>query len=88
MVIYQLAYSTRARRDAKKLSRSGLRDNAEQLLDIVRENPDQDPPHFEELVGGLGGCYSRRITIHHRLVYEVLESEKTVRVLAMWTHYE
>ena len=60
----------------------------QQLLDIVREKPDQDPPHFEELVGDLGGCYSRRINIHHRLVYEVLDSEKTVRVPAMWTHYE
>lgn len=85
---YQLAFTTRARRDAKKLARSGLHANAQRLLDVVREDPYRNPPPYEELVGDLRGCYSRRINIQHRLVYEVLESERIVRVLAMWTHYE
>lgn len=88
MVTYQLAYSTRARKDARKLARSGLLVQAQRLLDVVQQNPYQNPPPYEKLVGDLDGCYSRRINIHHRLVYEVLESEGIVRVLAMWTHYE
>ena len=85
---YQLAYTTRARKDAKKLGRSGLQVKAQQLLAVLQENPFQNPPPYEKLVGDLDGCYSRRINIHHRLVYEVLETEGVVRVLAMWTHYE
>ncbi len=85
---YRLAFTTRARKDAKKLERSGLQAKAQQLLDMLEENPYQNPPPYEKLVGDLKGCYSRRINIHNRLVYEVLESEKIVRVLAMWTHYE
>ena len=88
MVTYRLAFTTRARKDAKKLTRSGLQSQGQRLLDVVQENPYQNPPPYEKLVGDLSGCYSRRINIHHRLVYEVLESEKIVRVLAMWTHYE
>lgn len=85
---YQLAFTTRARRDAKKLARSGLQSSAQRLLDVLKEDPYQNPPPYEKLVGDLRGCYSRRINIQHRLVYEVLESERIVRVLAMWTHYE
>ena len=85
---YQLAFTIRARRDAKKLARSGLQANAQRLLDVIHEDPYRNPPPYEKLVGDLRGCYSRRINIHHRLVYEVLESERIVRVLAMWTHYE
>ncbi len=85
---YRLAFTTRARKDAKKLARSGLQAKAQQLLDILEENPYQNPPPYEKLVGDLKGCYSRRINIHNRLVYEVLESDKIVCVLAMWTHYE
>ncbi len=85
---YRLAFTTRARKDAKKLARSGLQIKAQQLLDVLEENPYQNPPPYEKLVGDLQGCYSRRINIHNRLVYEVLESEKIVRVLVMWTHYE
>jgi toxin YoeB len=88
MVTYQLAFSTRARKDAKKLARSGLKAKAQQLLDLVQINPYQNPPPYEKLVGDLQGCYSRRINIQHRLVYEVLEEETVVRILAMWTHYE
>lgn len=83
-----MAYSARVRKDAKKLARSGLQVNAQRLLDVVEENPYQNPPPYEKLVGDLDGCYSRRINIHHRLVYEVFESERIVRVLAMLTRYE
>jgi len=87
-VTYQLAFTSRARKDAKKLAQSGLKAKAQQLLDVVQANPYQNPPPYEKLVGDLHGCYSRRINIKHRLVYEVLEDEGIVRVLAMWTHYE
>ncbi len=85
---YTLAFTTRARRDAKKIANSELQGKAQQLLDVLTVNPYQNPPPYEKLVGDLRGCYSRRINIHNRLVYEVLESEKIVRILAMWTHYE
>ena len=85
---YELAFTTRARKDAKKLARSGLQSQAQRLLDVVADNPFSSPPPFEKLVGDLNGCYSRRINLQHRLVYEVLESEGIVRVLAMWSHYE
>ncbi len=88
MVTYALAFSTPARRDAKKLARSGLKTKTQQLLDIIQIDPFQDPPPYEKLVGDLRGCYSRRINIQHRLVYEILEEESVVRILAMWTHYE
>jgi len=87
-VSYRLAFSTRARRDAKKLARSGLREGAEALIVVIQSDPYQNPPPYEKLVGDLKGCYSRRINIQHRLIYEVLEEERTVRVLSMWTHYE
>jgi Txe/YoeB family toxin of toxin-antitoxin system len=88
MVNYTLAFTTRARRDAKKIANSELQGKAQQLFDVLTVNPYQNPPPYEKLVGDLRGCYSRRINIHNRLVYEVLESEKIVRILAMWTHYE
>lgn len=85
---YTLAFTTRARKDAKKIAQSELQEKTQQLLDVLTVNPYQNPPPYEKLVGDLRGCYSRRINIHNRLVYEVLESEKIVRILAMWTHYE
>lgn len=88
MVNYTLAFTTRARRDAKKIANSELQGKAQQLFDVLTVNPYQNPPPYEKFVGDLRGCYSRRINIHNRLVYEVLESEKIVRILAMWTHYE
>jgi len=87
-VNYTLAFTTRARKDAKKIAHSELQEKTQQLLDLLTINPHQNPPPYEKLVGDLRGCYSRRINIHNRLVYEVLESEKIVRILAMWTHYE
>jgi Txe/YoeB family toxin of toxin-antitoxin system len=88
VVIWNLAYSKFALKDAKKLSAAGLRKKAQALLDILEKDPFQNPPPFEKLVGDLRGAYSRRINIQHRLVYEVFRKEKTVRVLRMWTHYE
>ncbi len=88
MVSWQLFFTKQAQKNAKKLAASGLRSKAEALLDILRQNPFQQPPPFEKLVGDLAGAYSRRINIHHRLVYQVLEDIKTVKVIRMWTHYE
>lgn len=85
---WQLVFTKQAQKDAKKLSAAGLRSNAEQLLEILAANPYQNPPPYEKLVGDLAGAYSRRINIHHRLVYQVLSDVKTVKVLRMWTHYE
>ncbi|MGD8845076.1 MAG: Txe/YoeB family addiction module toxin, partial [Desulfobacteraceae bacterium] len=76
------------RKDAKKLSASGLKSKAEAIIQILRENPYQVPPSYEKLVGDLEGAYSRRVNIQHRIVYQILEDEKTVKVIRMWTHYE
>ncbi|MBD2439153.1 Txe/YoeB family addiction module toxin [Nostoc sp. FACHB-110] len=83
-----LVYTKQAQKDATKLAASNLRDKAQTLLDILQTNPFQNPPPYEKLVGDLDGAYSRRINIQHRLVYEVIESENTVKILRMWTHYE
>ena len=88
MVTWNLAYSKFALKDAKKLSAAGLKDKAQTLLNILEIDPLQNPPPYEKLVGDLQGAYSRRINIQHRLVYEIVRKEKTVRVLRMWTHYE
>ncbi len=88
MVSWRVVFTKQAQKDAKKLSASGLRDKAEQLLLVLTNNPYQTPPPFEKLVGDLSGAYSRRINIQHRLVYQVLEEEQTVKVLRLWTHYE
>ena len=86
-MIWKLAFTKQAQKDAKKLAASGLQPKAETLLNILRENPFQSPPPYEKLVGDLSGAYSRRINIQHRIVYEVLEEIKTVKVIRMWTHY-
>lgn len=85
---YQLLYTKAAQKDTTNLKAAGLKDKALQLLEIVAENPFQNPPPYEKLIGDLAGAYSRRINIQHRLVYQVLEDEKIVKVLRMWTHYE
>ena len=85
---WRLAYTKQAQRDAKKLSSSGLKPKAEELLAIIAENPYQKPPPFEKLVGDLAGAYSRRINIQHRLVYQVLDEDCVVKILRMWSHYE
>jgi len=88
VVNWNLVYTKQAQKDAKKLAASNLKDKAQSLLDIIQINPFQNPPPYEKLVGDLEGAYSRRINIQNRLVYEVIESENTVKVLRMWTHYE
>jgi Txe/YoeB family toxin of toxin-antitoxin system len=88
MVKWQLFFTRQAQKDAKKIARSGLKPQAEQLLEIIKENPFKNPPPYEKLVGDLSGAYSRRINIQHRLVYEVLVNVKTIKIIRMWTHYE
>ena len=88
MALYQLLYTKAALKDAKKLNSAGLKNKALQLLEMVAENPFQNPPPYEKLIGDLAGAYSRRINIQHRLVYQVLEDEKIVKILRMWAHYE
>jgi toxin YoeB len=85
---WRVVFTPQAGKDAKKLKRSGLKPKAEALLDILRVNPFQSPPPFEKLVGDLDGALSRRINIHHRLVYQVLRRERIMKVLRMWSHYE
>ena len=85
---WRLVYTKQTQKDAKKLASSGLRPKAQELLDILAEDPFQKPPSFEMLVGDLSGAYSRRINIQHRLVYQVLEEERVVKVLRLWSRYE
>jgi Txe/YoeB family toxin of toxin-antitoxin system len=87
-VTWNLVYTAQARKDAKKVSAAGLRPKVEVLLEILREDPFRSPPPFEKLVGDLAGAYSRRINIQHRLVYQVIEDARTVKVIRLWTHYE
>lgn len=87
VVSWKLVYTKQAKKDAKKLSAAGLRQKAETILDILKDNPYHLPPPFEKLVGDLEGAYSRRINIQHRLVYQVIKESKTVKVIRMWTHY-
>lgn len=85
---WRLVYTKQARRDARRLVAAGLKPNAQTLLDVLQEDPFRSPPPYEKLVGDLQGAFSRRITIEHRLVYQVLADETVVKVLRMWTHYE
>lgn len=85
---WRLVYTRHAQKDAKKLASSGLKDKAKILLGVIANDPFANPPPFEKLVGDLSGAYSRRINIQHRIVYQVLENEKTVKILRLWTHYE
>ncbi len=88
MVKWRVVYTRQAQKDAKKIAAAGLRPKAEKLIEILSNNPFQTVPPYEKLVGDLSGAYSRRITIQHRLVYQVLEKIRTVKVIRMWTHYE
>lgn len=85
---WQLIYTKQANKDATKLANTGLKEKALALLNVLKANPFQNPPPYEKLVGDLAGAYSRRINIQHRLIYQVLDEQKTVKVLRMWTHYE
>jgi Txe/YoeB family toxin of toxin-antitoxin system len=86
-VNWELVYTNQAQKDAKKLSSSGLKDKALHLLNIIQENPYQNPPPYEKLIGDLAGAYSRRINIQYRLVYQVYEDDKIIKVIRLWTHY-
>ena len=85
---WRVSFTKQAQKDAKKLTASGLKEKAATLIDILQDNPFQVPPPYEKLIGDLSGAYSRRINIQHRLVYQILNKEKIVKVLRMWTHYE
>ncbi len=85
---YKLVYTRQAKKDARKLKATPLAKKAKEWLSIVEEDPFADPPPFEALVGDLKGAYSRRINIQHRLVYQVLEAERLIKVIRLWTHYE
>jgi Txe/YoeB family toxin of toxin-antitoxin system len=86
--MYKVVYSTQARKDAKKVSRAGLKSRAQKLIDIITNNPYQNPPPYEKLLGELLGSYSRRLNIQHRLIYQVYDDSSTVKIIRMWTHYE
>lgn len=86
--MYKVLYTKRAVKDVPKLKSSGLNTKAKKLIDIIKINPFQNPPPYEKLVGDLQGAYSRRINIQHKLVYQVLEDTKIVKILSLWTHYE
>ena len=85
---WELVYTKQPQKDAKKLVSSGLKNKAKSLLDIIQKDPYQNPPPYEKLVGDLSGAYLRRINIQHRLVYQIYEKEKTIKVIRLWTHYE
>ncbi len=85
---YKIVYTKQAKKDAKKLANKGLKNKAQNLLNLLAENPYQNPPPYEKLVGDLNGAYSRRINIQHRLVYEIIESEKTIKIIRMYSHYQ
>jgi Txe/YoeB family toxin of toxin-antitoxin system len=87
-VTWEIVYTKQAQKDAKKLARSGLKSRAIELIEVIRNDPFQNPPSYEKLVGDLSGAYSRRINIQHRLVYQILEKEKTIKILRLWSHYE
>ena len=86
--MYTVEYHKRALKDIQKLKQNNLGNKARQLVDLIKENPFQNPPPYEKLIGDLSGLYSRRINIQHRLIYQVIEDSKTVRVLSLWSHYE
>ena len=85
---WEIVYTKQAQKDARKLASSGLKTKTKLLLDIIQNDPYQNPPPYEKLVGDLSGAYSRRINIQHRLVYQIYEKERTVKVIRLWTHYE
>ena len=87
-MIWKVVYTKQAQKDAKKLSSSGLKLKTKEIIDILKENPYQTPPPYEKLIGDLSGAYSRRLNIQHRIVYQVIDADKIVKVLRMWTHYE
>jgi toxin YoeB len=88
LVTWRLVWSKQAEKDFKKIIRAGLEQQVHRILDILKKNPYQNPPPFEKLVGDFSGAYSRRINIHHRIVYQIADDKKTVKIFLMWTHYK
>ncbi len=88
MVKYQIVFTKQAQKDAEKIKKNNLKDKVEKLLEILKDDPYKNPPSYEKLVGDLKGAYSRRINIQHRLVYQIYDKEKIVKIIRMWTHYE
>jgi toxin YoeB len=88
VVSWRLVFTKQAQKDAKKINQSGLKAQAERVLAVLKDNPYKTPPSYEKLVGDLSGAYSRRINIQHRVVYQVFEEMKTVKIIRLWTHYE
>lgn len=88
MVKWRIVFTKQAQRDAKKLKSAGLKEKTENILKVLEKNPYRKPPPFEKLLGDLSGAYSRRINIQHRLVYQIMDDIKTIKVIRMWTHYE
>ena len=86
--MYIIKYRKKCLKDIERLKSVGLADRAKKLINIIENNPYQNPPPYEKLMGDLNGAYSRRINIQHRLVYQILEKEKTIKILSLWTHYE
>jgi Txe/YoeB family toxin of toxin-antitoxin system len=86
--MYQIVYSSQAKKDSKKIRTAGLKSNVLKLIEILRTNPYQNPPPYEKLLGDLLGSYSRRINIQHRLIYQIYEDEAVIKIIRMWTHYE
>ena len=88
MVVYKIVYTKKVIKDIPKIKSIGATDKVKRLIEVIKENPFQNHPPYEKLVGDLQGAYSRRINIQHRLVYQVLEKEKTVKIISIWSHYE
>ncbi len=88
MVKWKVVFTRQAQKDAEKLSSAGLKPNGEKLIGLLQQDPYRTLPRFEKLVGDLSGAYSRRINVQHRLVYQILDTEKIMKVMRMWTHYE
>lgn len=86
--MYIIKYRKKCLKDIQRLKSVGLADRAKKIINIIENNPYQNPPPYEKLIGDLNGAYSRRINIQHRLVYQILEKEKTIKILSLWTHYE
>jgi len=87
-VSWSIVYTRQAQKDAKRITSSNLKLQAQRLIEVISKNPFQNPPPYEKLIGDLAGAYSRRINIQHRLVYQVYDSERTIKVIRMWTHYD
>ena len=86
--MYKIIYSSQAQKDAKKANEKGLKDNIQKIINILENNPYQNPPPYEKLIGDLTGSYSRRINVQHRLIYQIYKNEKIVKIIKLWTHYE